>query len=164
VYVGQNKGYFFSPYAPSAHEFLFKMFVEHLEGSLLDWQVCVCVNGGEGGGGGGGLPGPPSGLGSGGGAFPRGEPAGLIACASFGAGEGEAVPSSLGEVPGQVENRRHGGACDRDGHATVWGSRRGGWETAATGRVRTSRGRLCRSCRRAWCRRLPGSRWRGSGG
>mmetsp|Transcript_71577 Transcript_71577/g.116032 ORF Transcript_71577/g.116032 Transcript_71577/m.116032 type:complete len:478 (+) Transcript_71577:196-1629(+) len=39
VYVGQNRGYFFSPYAPSAHEFLFKMFVEHLEGSLLDWQI-----------------------------------------------------------------------------------------------------------------------------
>ena len=39
VYVGQNQGYFFSPYTAAAHEALFKMFFQHLEGSLLDWQL-----------------------------------------------------------------------------------------------------------------------------
>ena len=37
TYVGG--GYIFSPYVPKAHEVLFKMFVEHLEGSLFDWQI-----------------------------------------------------------------------------------------------------------------------------
>jgi len=39
VYVGQGDGYFFSPHRPDVSETLLKLFFQHLEGSLLDWQL-----------------------------------------------------------------------------------------------------------------------------
>ncbi len=39
VYVGQSKGFFFSPYMSDTREKLLKMFFQHLEGSLFDWQL-----------------------------------------------------------------------------------------------------------------------------
>ena len=44
VYVGQSKGYFFSPYTSDTREKLLKMFFQHLEGSLFDWQLGDLIN------------------------------------------------------------------------------------------------------------------------